>query len=434
MARLTIGLLTAVTLAVHSPRVHAQPEFSGFLEYDNITYFETPDKARVNGRNQVILKPKVRHVLSSKADLFGSVELRYDEDDSSRDRVFLDEAYLNIYAGPVDLRVGLQIYAWGRADGFNPTDFSSRDYSDVLDIEDEKLGLVSVHGTYYKGDWALEGILMPSFRSSVLPGVDSRWWPAFPAAIDNPLYGELGPPRLKADYQLKEGKERDEGLQSLQYALRLNGKVRGWDFSISWFDGFNDLPSLRVSTSIDSTFKAATLVLEPRYLRKRAVGIDFATALGSIGLHGEAAYYITSDWSGTKPDVDDPYLHYVIGVDHTIYDLVGDKDLFLLAEWSQEIQIPDRSTVYGFTDLEHLFRESLFGKADLSFTEFSKVTIEGFYNVETDDWWVRPGAAWSVWDGLEFRIGVDLIGGPGDSYLGSVSNNERLQARLKYSF
>jgi len=32
------------------------------------------------------------------------------------------EAYVNTYAGRFDLRIGQQIVAWGRADGFNPTD------------------------------------------------------------------------------------------------------------------------------------------------------------------------------------------------------------------------------------------------------------------------------------------------------------------------
>jgi hypothetical protein len=37
--------------------------------------------------------------------------------------LFLDlrEAYVNMYLGPLDLRVGKQIVVWGRADAFNPT-------------------------------------------------------------------------------------------------------------------------------------------------------------------------------------------------------------------------------------------------------------------------------------------------------------------------
>ena len=141
-----------------------------------------------------------------------------------------------------------------------------------------------------------------------------------------------------------------------------------------------------------------------------------AKTFGSVGVHGEAAYYPTEDWNGTDPAVDDPYLHYVIGADYTFDDVFPGKDLFLLMEWVQEVQIPDRNTVYRFTDLDHLFRKSLFAKADLDLSDFSKLSLAGVYNFETEDWWLQPGASWSIADGLEFRAEIDLLGGPDDSF------------------
>jgi hypothetical protein len=128
------------------------------------------------------------------------------------------------------------------------------------------------------------------------------------------------------------------------------------------------------------------------------------------------------------------YLQYVLGLDYTFQDVLPDKDLFILLEWVQEVQTPDRDTEYQITDLNHKFRESIFGKVDLSLGEFAKLTFKGVANFATEDWWVQPGFDWSVTDGVKLLAGIDLLGGVDDSLFGSYKDNRRLQVRLKYSF
>jgi hypothetical protein len=252
--------------------------------------------------------------------------------------------------------------------------------------------------------------------------------------VPNPSFPGSGPPLLRTSYELADDVLPDEGLDSFQYALRVTGILGGWDVSVSWFDGLDDLPAPHFETSVDSTLSEARILVEPRYHRRRAIGGDFATTLGSIGVHGESAYYLTSDWSGTDPAIDDPYFHYVVGGDYTLDDLVGDHDLFFLLEWSHEVQVPDRHSTSRDTDLNHVFRKSLFGKADLELGAFSSVKVEGVYNVGTRDWYVRPGGRWSFADGVELLLDLDLLGGRSDTFFGSFGSNSRLHTRLKYSF
>ncbi len=293
---------------------------------------------------------------------------------------------------------------------------------------------MSAQARYYVDNWSLEVVLAPSFSAGVWPDYDSRWWPELPAFIENPAYPQQGPPRLNARYEFANDVLPDAGLTSTQYALKLTGIIRGWDFSVSWFDGFDDLPALHLDISVDSAFASALVEVEPRYHRRRAVRADVATTFGSVGVHGEAAYYLTEDWSGMDPAIDDPYLHYVLGADYTFDDVFPEKDLFLLLEWSQEVQIPDRNTVYRFTDLNHIFRKSLFAKADMNLDDFSKLTLSGIYNIETEDWWLQADVGWSIADGLELQTNLDLLGGPDLSFFGSFEENKRLHVRLKYSF
>jgi hypothetical protein len=432
--RRQITMVLCVASLLATP-VAAQVQVGGFVEYDNITYPRTPNEQKVNSRNQGILQLELSYRANTTAEAFGAVEFRADQADPSRSRTYLDEVYLNLYAGNLDLRAGKQIYAWGRADAFNPTDnLSVWDFSDPLDTGDEKIGAVSIRADYYVGNWTLEGVLAPSFTPSVLPDSSSRWFPMLPPTISNPGYPAAGNRSIDASYTWADPVLPDEGLESTQYAIKVSGTVTGWDLSISWFDGYDDLPGLHTTVTADSTLAVAEVVLQPQYHRRRAIGADFATTFGKFGLRGEAAYYLTDDWDGNDPAIDDPYGQYTLGLDYTFRDVFPDKDLFLLVEWIHEVQVPDRGTHYRITDLNHVFRKSLVGKADLHLGQFATVKLEGVWNVYAGDWWLRPGLFWSVADGLELQLDVDLLGGPDDSFFGTFRDNRRIQGRLKYSF
>lgn len=73
------------------------------------------------------------------------------------------------------------------------------------------------------------------------------------------------------------------------------------------------------------------------------------------------------------------------------------------------------------TDLNHVFRKSIFGRVELGLGAFSSVDGEGVLNVATDDWYLQPGATRFVADGLELLLDLDLLGGPGDSSSGAIA-------------
>lgn len=427
-----LRLAAAVVLVLVPPGLAAQATPGGFLEYDNITYFQNPDSTAVNGRNQVILQTELRREATDAIRLFAGIEFRHDQADPARNRVFLDEAYMDLFLGPVDARIGRQVIHWGRADGFNPTDnLAPRDFTDPLDTEDEELGLVAARATYYIGAFWIDAVLAPSFVPSTLPGPTSRWWPALPAAVPNPL--PAGPPTLAASYSFLDP-VRPTGPGSTQYAVRLAGTVAGWDISLSWFDGYDDLPALHETAVPDPARGTVAITVAPRYHWRRAVGGDLATTLGPVGVRGEAAYYLTEDWNGQDPAIDDPYVHVVAGADYTVRGLPGDRDLFLTAEWSREFQTPDRNTTYSVTDLNHIFRSAVLGRAELHLGAFSTLALDGAYDLAGDGWYARPGLEWSFADGLVLDARLDLPGGSADSYFGRFRDNRRGQVRVRYSF
>src|SRR5688572_9817654 len=83
----------------------------------------------------------------------------------------LREAYLDLRAGAVDLRLGKQIIAWGRADRINPTDpLTPRDITLLVpDDGDQRFGTTAVKATTVVSGLAVTGVVLPTFEPHVIP-------------------------------------------------------------------------------------------------------------------------------------------------------------------------------------------------------------------------------------------------------------------------
>ena len=407
-------------------------ELNGFVEIDHISYFKKSEQ-KINGRNQGILQMEFRSGMGDQAAIFSAVEFREDQSDPSRNRTYLDEAYIDLYPGSFDFRLGKQIIAWGKADGINPTDnITPWDFSDFLDTEDERIGVVALKANNYIGNWSFEGILVPAFTPSILPSEKSRWFPAFPKEIPNPMYPTAGSPILKASYEFLNPNLPDEGLKNAQFAGKIASTISGWDFSVSYYSGRNDLPAFHQTQSINADFNEVTIKLQRQYHRRRTLGGDFSTTFGKLGIRGEAAYNFTGDAAGKDPEIDDPYFQYVIGMDRTFNDLISDNNLFVLIQWIQEI--PKNDVEYRKDDLNHIFRKSISGTFEYELGEFARLSLQGVYNIKSEDYYLRPNFSYNITDGVTLNIVGDILGGGSDSFFGSFRNNRRMQLKLKYNF
>ncbi len=408
MNALPKALIPLICLHLIPGLANSQPVLSGMLETDNLVYLRQAIDGRVNARNQVRLLTELRLETESPHGIRGSLEFRYDQADASRTRTFLKEAYIQSQLESLDLRLGRQMIAWGMADGFNPTDnLSAWDYSDPLDYEGERLALNAFRADWYGEMWTLQLVLAPGFEGSLLPDADSRWFPTVPAIPEPP-----GNPRR------------------MQYAARLVGQVGGADLAVSWFDGLDDLPYVRpVAAGADP----ATLRLQYQFQSRRALGLELARPAGPFMVRGEAAYFLTDDPDGSDPWVDDPYVHFVVGGDR-FFRSEAENSLFLTLEWSQEIAVSGGAPTYRVTDLNHLLRRSVLGRAEFHLGSFKTLALEAAGNLYDGGWLVRPSVKLNPSDGLALHLSADILGGPGDSFFGMFADNDRIQARVSYAF
>jgi hypothetical protein len=102
------------------------------------------------------------------------------------------------------------------------------------------------------------------------------------------------------------------------YGLKADLHIKGLDFSLSWFDGYDPMPGIALANfSIDTVgyipVPSALLTAKPYKIKN--IGFDFETTVGSFGLRGEAAWTIPYLSFKTNEYVPCKEIKWVAGVD-----------------------------------------------------------------------------------------------------------------------
>lgn len=340
----------------------------------------------------------------------------------------LDEGYLQLRASELELRAGKIVYAWGSADGFNPTDnLNPRDYTDPLRAE--KMGAVSTHLGWQRGDLGVDLVILPAFQPSRLPSPESRFTPDLPATAPNPFFPGAGPAELTLDYDLEERELPSVGFRNLQEAVRFTWKLPGSQLNATYQHLVSDLPAFEVQLGLpDLSAGRLPVRVVQRFYRQELWGLDFQTAVGEYGLRGEVAR------STARDPLAQDYVVAVVGADRRFADLVGEQDLTLIASLlARRVTGSAAPGVGGLLDVELPFEEGVLlhalweASTDVTF-DVSLFTAfrEGDYQ--------EALLSWRIADPLKLEVKVERAAGPADAYLGTIEEQSRLWARLRYSF
>lgn len=339
----------------------------------------------------------------------------------------LREAYVNLYLGPVDFRVGQQINVWGRADSYNPTDnitpvnalFHSPEPDDM------RLGnfLVRARG-HFSQSLSLEGVWIPVYRPSVLP-VDPEMDPRMLfTGTKNPTFV----------------------LKNSGYGLRLSLDRPGGGISLSWFDGYEPYPGLLITGFSLDEQNNARVELTGTPFREQVAGVDFETSAGAFGLRGEAAYRHTTGYRDNYyrawPDI-----RYVFGIDRTF----GNFTMILqyAGRYLPEYEAPASPDDPAASPDEQMgyFNRMMFRQLDRTSHMLSlrpslsvmhdnlQLEIYGEYNFTTKEYLLYPKITWNVSDMIRLSAGGNLFHGPRNSLYDLVRplmNGVFVEARVSF--
>lgn len=421
MKQLISVILTASGLLAGS-RALAQSHFdiSGRIQYDQLSYFDQVS-GKINSRNEGLFRLGIQSVKGAAIRWKAVTELREDLSDNQRNRMWIDELWVKQTFGQFDLTIGKQLITWGTTDGINPVNnINPIDYSDLLDTEDERIGVYGLRGQFFLANFDLDLFWSPIPVTGKMPGTNSRWFPSA-AMMGLPEYLVQSGIQTSVIDQLPEPR-----LSDGEVSIRFRAPLSGCDLALSYFNGYDHLPDYQIDVA-GLAASPQQLILNAIYRRQQVAGAELAVSLpAGIGFRGESAVFV--------PDQDTPscdrYLQTVVGLDKSFS--LGNRSLMLIAQYIYDYNLEGNE--YAKYDVRHLFKNSLMGRLGLDLNNGMNFRITGICNLGSREYYLQPELEYSTPGSWQFLIRADLLEGPAESFFGSYSNNDRLQCKVVYRF
>lgn len=359
--------------------------------------------------------------------------------DSLYNALQLKETYVGYQSNYFDVYLGEKIITWGRTDGFNPTNNITPFNYFFLTAEhdDQKLPNFLIQAKWHiNPQMDLEVIGIPFYRPSIYRydlfdlGEYTRFTkPTFPSAT----------------------------FSNMAVAAKMNFRLPAIGFSISYFRGYDPFYGFNLK-SLTWNFIIPDIQLTAETYLKNTAGFDFAIPAGSWIVRGEAAYSYTTRYKDNMY-IPNPGLSYVAGVEHdfwgahTILQYIGACTFDFQDLPEPQKPGPDNdNTMRDYMDelimneltqfnrrifyQQEKFNHALSLSVSRSFAhEVVRAEVMGYYNITSDEWFVRPQVTWNITDRLQTAVGGFYSAGPDKSiysYSSDVLNGAFLQ--LKVSF
>lgn len=431
-------------------------ETTGALDLEHDQDYEQArtlrNRARLEAKANVAAGPKTAAPGAIKNASYFLVSVESDylgfADSPGYDDYDLDlyEAYFHYSRGPVELRLGKQMVRWGKTDQLSPLDVLNPQDLRLLmlpTLEERKIPQWMARLRLFREAFTLEGVAIPWFEPDDIDyfGTD---WALFrhskSVLLDAPL------PEQAAAAVRELGVSKDQPAVTwgnMQWGLRAATTLGAWDLALSGFDGFNPYPYFRsfpvTGISVKGSFDPDDILenlgsgvptggdVAVTYKRTQMVGLEWETVLGAFGFRGEVAYssrtpFLTDDLTSVTA----PTLFSVIGLDHT-----G------AADWYANLQL-GHQVLLDYDD-----RVLYFNQHNLSLNgELSKGFLRG--DLQARLRWMQMltdgGGTWNpalIYRGFPawtVTLGLNLFGGPSDTWLGSYSGNDQAYVTVKYVF
>ena len=384
----------------------------GFLDFQFTAYPQTAplDSGRAIG--EALLRYDPAYKVSPRFRLSASFEARTDSHRqvertgglSWQDRGLQRPAFAvrqlsaTYHRGGVTVELGKQFIHWGKTDILNPTDrFAPRDFLNVVDNEFLAVTAARVTWEARSGD-TIDFVYAPRFTPSRSPLLNQRW-AVLPEFLQHVAVRDTGA-------RLPGGP---------QYGIRWSHLGRSFEHSLSFYEGFNHLPS----------FDGWIATSPPRvevvrfYPKMRMAGGDVAIPLRWFTAKGEAAYFTSSTTQA------DEYLQYVVQLERQ------SGEWLLVGGYTGEY-VTRAAGAYSFAPDRGLARAFL-GRAQYTIDVNRSLAFEGAVRRNGGGVSLKFEYTQAIGQHLRATASFTLIRGAPTDYLGMYRRNSHGTLSLRYS-
>ena len=345
-------------------------------------------------------------------------------DGRAGDEVKLDlkQAYIDYYTGWTAFRFGKQLMTWGKADEINPTDvLNPQDLSNIL--EDKiirKIGLFALKANWYFGGFDLETIWKPQFEAMKLPQPGSKW-----NFLSVQEISEMPSPTYPSG-----------DLDNTEWGLRLSKTVSMFDFSLSFYDGLENIHTPEMIFDIQTGSMKINRLL---FHRIRMLSADFAGSVKSVGIWGEGAYFITRDEDGIDPYIKNPYIQFVLGSDYMFHNGLKVNVQFMqeiITKIDADAERDKEEDIISKLGVGLPLQQALTTRIALPFGSGDAHSIELFciYDLRDEGYLAGPKIRYSPEDAVVIEVSASIFNGKSSSMFGRFSENDAVGIKCIYSF
>lgn len=381
----------------------------------------------------------------------------------------LEELYVDLPAGPVDLRLGKQQIVWGSSDGVKILDqLNPQSFREFLleDFDRSRIPLWSAKATLPFGEGqALELVAIPDLSFHDIPSTDALFALTAPAitpqgavqspdtlsvlvqslgttlpAETSPLQAALQPlitslggasepllPEQLRDLLAPTIQQRTERptlrASTVELGARLRGQLGAVEAAASVLRHFNDAPTVRV------TIDGQQVDAVQRYVQTTSMGLALSRPVGGVLLRAEGVYGSQAPLPALDFEDDDlsaiaPSYGLLAGIDLPVRD-AGLVSLQLAQTGflrdKSHYQVPDRSRF-----ITALWRDELIATV---------LVAEAFAacSLEQGDVQLRLRAGWQLHDTLRLNLGIDGFFGDRQGVFGQFDSRDRATLEIVWS-
>jgi hypothetical protein len=274
------------------------------------------------------------------------------------------------------------------------------------------LAVTAARLTYERGADTLDMVFSPRLTPSRLPLAGGRWAPQI-ASVAPP--GSL-PPGASAWPVVVVGSTFPTRPQA---GIRWNHVGSGFEYSLSAYDGFNNLPNNQVSVNpIDLRFEVTRT-----FPVMRMVGGDMAWPFRWFTLKGEAGYFWTTD-----PATDD-YGIYVVQLERQAGEWI------VVGGYAGEFVTVTRSALpTPLAAYDRGLTKTFLGRASYTLDVNRSVAFEGAVRQNGRGFYVKAEYSQAFGQHWRATATADVIGGALDDFLGQYRRNSSARITLRYSY
>jgi hypothetical protein len=410
----------------------------------------------------------------------------------------VEEGYVDVSLGPVDLRIGKQKFAWGKLDTFQPTDvLNTLRYNDpfLTDEQDAKIGAPAVQAAWYlpslgerlPQDVSATLVWIPVPVSTRFPVQTERW---FPPAIEVAESLSVGPTDVLPTNPIRVANSVREANESPTHQLdagaigfRLGGLYGPVDWALYYYNGIETDPVLAFSPRLfypaarraerdgvpppipdpgEVLRLASDSTLTPRFERIQLFGADGSYEVAGFTMRAEVAYgqdrllprsvqeLVASD--NVESAIGGPTRQARLAakllagdsVPLDLGDLFATSDTvewgvgvdYMVGGWMPLVQVNQTIVLDDVPTLliDDVDTQFLFALRRAFFAERLGTELAVIQSVSRGYTVGIVRGAYDVTDHLRVRMGYMLLAGSRNSLYGQFHSNDEAFLRIRYSF